>query len=72
MKECFGLHFGFIGGDTVIPEDEREKCYKCEDFDRCYKVAMVRSLNNLKIEIRTGVRKLRNSMGGSHKEYPFG
>jgi hypothetical protein len=35
-------------------------------------MAMIQCLKSLKLEIRQGVRNLRNSMGGSHSEFPFG
>ena len=44
----------------------------CEDFDKCFKVALVRNLQALKLEIRKSVRGIRNSIGGSHSEFPFG
>ena len=72
MKECFGMHFGFFFEDHIGEEEVRAKCYSCEDFDKCYKVALIQTLKSLKFEIRQGVRNLRNSLGGSHSEFPFG
>ena len=72
MKECFGLSFGFLWEDRVQSEDEREKCYRCDDFERCFKIALVRSLKALRLEMHKGVRGIRNSLGGSHSEHPFG
>jgi len=72
MKECFGIHFGFFFEDHIGDAQAIRKCYECEDFEKCYKVALIQSLKSLKMEIRQGVRNLRNSMGGSHSEFPFG
>jgi hypothetical protein len=33
---------------------------------------LVRTINGLRLEMRAGVRGLRNSLGGSHSEFPFG
>jgi hypothetical protein len=72
MKECFGLNFGYFFEDRPGDEELRKKCYECEDYDKCYKLTMIQCLKSLKLEIRQGVRNLRNSMGGSHSEFPFG
>ena len=72
MKECFGTQFGFFFEDRIDDNQVREKCYECEDFDKCFKLALIKSLKGLRLEIRHGVRNLRNSMGGSHSEFPFG
>jgi hypothetical protein len=72
MRECFGVHFGYFMEDKVSSYDERKQCYECEDFDKCYKISLIRSLQALKVEIRTGVRGLRNSLGGSHSDFPLG
>ena len=72
MKDCFGIHFGFMFEDKVTQKEDRSKCYNCDDFDKCFKIALIRSLEGIKVEIRNGVRGLRNSLGGSHKEFPFG
>jgi len=72
MKECFGTRFGFFFEDRIDQDEVREKCYNCEDFEKCYKVALIQNLKSLKLEIRQGVRNLRNSIGGSHSEFPFG
>lgn len=72
MKECFGVNFGFLWEDRVQSADEHKKCYECEDFEKCFKVALIRSLQAIKLEIRHGVRGIRNSLGGSHSEFPFG
>jgi len=33
---------------------------------------LIQSLKGLRMEIRQGVLNLRNSLGGSHSEFPFG
>jgi hypothetical protein len=71
MKDCFGMNFGFFFGDKTDYE-KRKICYGCKDFDMCFKIALVQNINSLKLEIRQGVRNLRNSLGGSHSEFPFG
>ena len=71
MKECFGLQMAF-GPEGMAPEpEEREKCFNCEDFDKCFKYALIRSMHSLKFEIRNGVTALRKSIGGSHSEFPL-
>ena len=72
MKEYFGVNFGFFFEDNIADEAERRKCYECEDFEKCFKVSLIQCLKSLKLEIRRGVRNLRNSLGGSHSEFPFG
>lgn len=72
MKECFGTRFGFFFEDYITDDQAVKKCYECEDFDKCFKIALIQNLKSLKLEIRSGVRNLRNSMGGSHSEFPFG
>ena len=72
MKSCFGTHFGFFFEDHIVDEQAMKKCYECEDFEKCFKMSLIQSLKGLKMEIRQGVRNLRNSMGGSHSEFPFG
>lgn len=72
MKECFGIGLGANFEEGVEPINTREDCHGCEDFDRCYKAMLIKQLVGLKREIRTGVRGIRNSLGGSHREHPFG
>lgn len=71
MKECFGFQMGF-GPEGMAPDpEEREKCFLCEDFDRCYKYSLVRALHSLRFEIRNGASGIRKSIGGSHSEFPL-
>jgi len=72
MKDCFGVHLGWFGEDNFSDEVSRLKCFECEDYDACYKMMLIRMLNGLRLEMRSGVRGLRNSLGGSHSEIPFG
>jgi len=72
MKDCFGVHLGWFGEDNCSDVAAREKCHACEDYDACYKMMSIRMLNALRLELRAGVRNLRNSLGGSHSEFPFG
>lgn len=71
MKDCFGMQLGFFREGMVPEIEEREKCLNCEDFDRCFKYSLVLAIHNLRYEIRTGVRGIRNSLGGSHSDFPF-
>jgi hypothetical protein len=72
MKECFGIGFGGHFEEGVEKINSREDCYACEDFDRCCKAMMIKQLIGIRQEIKSGVRGIRNSLGGSHREYPFG
>jgi hypothetical protein len=58
--------------DKVSGDDERRRCYDCEDFEKCYKMSLIKAIYALKVEIRSGVRGLRNSLGGSHSDFPLG
>lgn len=71
MKDCFGIHFGFFEGGMAGKPEDRQKCYDCPDFDKCYKIALIQSLTALKLEIRTGVMGLKSSLGGSHTDFPM-
>ncbi|MBN1515562.1 hypothetical protein JXA32_03225 [Candidatus Sumerlaeota bacterium] len=72
MPECFGISFGWFDDFGTSEHEDREKCFHCPQFEPCWKMSMVRSLHNLRYEMRRGVRGLRNSLGGSHSENPFG
>lgn len=72
MKDCFGVQLGWFGENNFSDVESRRKCFECEDFNMCWQMMVVRSLNALRIEMRSGVRGLRNSLGGSHSEFPFG
>jgi len=72
MKECFGVHLGWFGEDGFSDVAARQRCYQCEDYDACWKMMVIRMINSLRLEVRSGVRGLRNSLGGSHSEFPFG
>jgi len=72
MKACFGVSFGWFMEDMVGDEKQREKCYRCPDFDRCQKMALVRALTQLRFEIRRSAAGLGRAIGGSHSAYPFG
>ncbi len=71
MEECFGLYMAF-GPDGMTPDPkERERCYKCKDFDKCFKYSLIRQLIGLRFEIRNGVAGIRKSLGGSHSDFPL-
>ena len=71
MKECFGLQLVWMMEDGTIDPKDMEKCHKCPDFDRCHKLSMVRSLQQIKYEIRISSRGIRESLGGAHSQHPF-
>ena len=66
MKDCFGVNFGWFMEDMIGDEIQRETCYHCADYDACYKMAMVRSLTQLRFEIRKSAHTVGRAIGGSH------
>jgi hypothetical protein len=72
MKDCFGIHLGWFSENNYSDVPDRLICYECEDYDACWKMVMVRMMHSLRLEMRSGVRGIRNSLGGSHSEFPFG
>ncbi len=72
MKPCFGIGFGAFFEEGVEKANTIEECHGCEDYDRCHKAMMIKQLIGLRQELRAGVRGIRNSLGGSHREHPFG
>lgn len=72
MKPCFGTGLGAFFEEGVERINTIEECHGCEDFDRCFRAMMIKQLIGIRHEIKTGVRGIRNSLGGSHREYPFG
>jgi len=71
MKECFGISFGFFEQGMSGKYEERKKCYDCPDYDKCFEMSLIQAIYSVKLEIRAGVRGVRNSLGGSHSEIPF-
>ncbi|MFP4381473.1 MAG: hypothetical protein ACLFUS_13310 [Candidatus Sumerlaeia bacterium] len=71
MKDCFGVSLGWFMEDMIGDEKQRRLCYECEDFDQCYKMAMIRSLTQLRFEIRRSSKSLGYAIGGSHSTQPF-
>lgn len=72
MKDCFGVCFGWFMEDLIGDELQRRQCYACSDFEPCYKMSMVKSLTQLRFEIRRAAQHVGRSIGGSHSAYPFG
>jgi len=73
MKECFGMQFGgLVSEELVHDEAKRQECLFCQDFEACFKVTYIRNLQQNRGEVKRGVRGIRNSLGGSHRENPFG
>ncbi len=72
MKECFGIGLGAHFEESVEKTHTRRECHACEDFERCYQATLIRELIALRREIRTAARGVRNSLGGSHRDFPFG
>lgn len=71
MKRCFGVGISTANQDTLSLEN-REICYQCEDFDRCFQVMLVKSIHDLRIEVRESSVRLKNALGGAHSNFPFG
>lgn len=69
--ECFGLQMTWMMEDGVSSPEETRKCYPCPFFDRCNRISVVRSLQQLRFEMRRSTRGLRESLGGSHSHQPF-
>ncbi|NUP88493.1 MAG: hypothetical protein HUU25_01585 [Candidatus Sumerlaeia bacterium] len=72
MKQCFGVGLGAFFEEGVERLNTREECHGCEDFDRCFRAMLIKQLIGIRTEIKQGVRGIRNSLGGSHREFPFG
>lgn len=71
MKDCFGITFGFFERGMAGSIEDRQKCYDCPDFDKCFKLSLIQTLTSIKLEIRSGAAGIKNSIGGSHADFPF-
>ena len=71
MKECFGISMGWFMEDLVGDLKDRQKCYDCADYERCYQMCMLKATTQLRFEVRRAARTLGNAFGGSHSQYPF-
>ncbi len=71
MKECFGISFGFFEHGLAGKFEDRKKCYECPDFDKCYKITLIQSLQMIKLEIRNAASTIKNSIGGGHSDFPM-
>lgn len=71
MKHCFGVSMGWFMEDLVGEYHERLRCYNCSDFEACYKMSMVRTLTQLRYEVRRAARVVGLAIGGSHSAYPY-
>ena len=65
---CFGLQLNWMMEDCVFDPEEALKCYACPAFDRCHRLSLIRSLQQMKYEIRKSARGLRESLGGGHSQ----
>lgn len=72
MKDCFGVCFGWFMEDMIGDEKQRQQCYDCYDYDKCQKMALIRSITQLRFEIRRSATYVGRAIGGSHSSYPFG
>jgi hypothetical protein len=72
MKDCFGVCFGWFMEDLIGDEQQRRQCYACPDFEPCYQMTLIKSLTQLRFEIRRASQYVGRSIGGSHSAYPFG
>ena len=69
--ECFGFQMNWMMEDSVVDPEEVRKCLDCSMFERCNRLSVVRSLQQIKFEIRRSTRGLRESLGGAHSQQPF-
>ena len=72
MKECFGLSFGWFMEGMIGDYEERRRCYNCPDFDPCQKMAVIKGMVQLRLEIGRAAAILGRAIGGSHSTRPFG
>jgi len=71
MKNCFGIGLVAVNRDHLSDSD-RKRCYECEDFDKCWKIMSLKSIHDLRIEIRESSVRIKNALGGAHSQFPFG
>ena len=55
---CFGLQLNWMMEDCVFDPDEALKCYDCPAFDRCHRLSLIRSLQQMKYEVRKSAREI--------------
>lgn len=72
MKECFGMSMGWFMETLIGEYDQRRQCYECVDFDKCHKMMTIKTLVQIRYEVRDASRGLGRAMGGSHSSRPFG
>ncbi len=61
-----------FGQEGAAPDPKDiEKCYHCADFDKCFKYALIRALNSIRVELRNSSQGIRQSLGGAHSESPL-
>jgi hypothetical protein len=70
MKDCFGVCFGWFMQDLIGDTKQLEQCYNCPDYDKCFQMAMVRSLTQLRYELRRGAMAVSRNLGGTSNTYP--
>ena len=72
MKPCFGVSFGWFMEDMIGDPEQIRQCYDCADFDRCQKMMLIRSLTQLRFEVRRSAHYLGRAMNGSSSTHPLG
>ena len=72
MKECFGVSMGWFMETLIGDYEQRRQCYECPDFTQCQQMMTIKTLVQIRYEIRDASRGLGRAMGGSHSSRPFG
>jgi hypothetical protein len=71
MRSCYGVNFGWFMEDMPGDEEQREQCFACHDFDKCWKMSLVKALVQLRFEVRNAGTTIGRGIGGSHSTRPF-
>jgi|GEM_PF-550738 len=71
VADCFGVGLASLNKDQLSTKD-RMRCYHCSEFERCFQVMLIKSINDLRFEIKESSNRLKNALGGSHSNFPFG
>ena len=70
-RECFGFQMSWMMEDSISNPEDVRKCFDCPMFDRCNRLSTVRTLQQMRFEMRRSTRGLRESLGGAHSQNPF-
>lgn len=71
MKDCFGVSMGWFMEDLVGDTKDRQKCYECQDFERCYQMMVIKTTVQLRFELRRAARTVGLAIGGVHSSQVF-